>query len=85
MDSVFCITFVRSRQSMQFVRNTPVCVAAGGESPIWKKYLRTPKQARQTKGKGRERRGERTNPICLCSSLSIEYMTETWSYRLFRQ
>ena len=39
MESVFCTTFVRSRQSMQLVRNTPICVAAGGESPIWKKYL----------------------------------------------
>lgn len=85
MDSVFCTTFVRSRQSMQLVRNTPVCVAAGGESPIWKKYLCVMEHT-STSNKRREGPRKRsTNPICLCSSLSIEYMTETWSYRLFRQ
>ena len=34
-----CTTFVRSRQSMQFVRNTPVCISTGCARPICRKYL----------------------------------------------
>lgn len=60
---MFCTTFVRSRQSMQFVRNTPVCVAAGGESPIWKKYLAERKHTgmsiRQKKGGSEKKRRDK--------------------------